>query len=79
MSGPPRCEWSQILCDVNATPEKILQVERALESKGFTVNADGQLDQELTNSVRAFQEQNGLRATGLMTADTLTALGVTLQ
>jgi murein L,D-transpeptidase YcbB/YkuD len=79
MAGPPRCEWSQVLCDVNATPAKIQQVERALQSRGFTVNVDGQIDQELTNSVRTFQEQQGLRPTGLMTADTLAALGVDLQ
>jgi murein L,D-transpeptidase YcbB/YkuD len=79
MAGPPSCEWSQVLCDVNTTPEKIQQVERALQSRGFTVNVDGQIDQELTDSVRSFQEQNGLRVTGLMTADTLAALGVDLQ
>jgi murein L,D-transpeptidase YcbB/YkuD len=79
MAGPPRCEWSQVLCDINTTPEKIQQVERALQSRGFTVNVDGQIDQELTDSVRSFQEQNGLRVTGLMTADTLAALGVDLQ
>jgi len=35
---------------------------------------DGELDQNLTD-----EQQNGLRTNGLMTADTLTKLGVPIQ
>jgi len=31
----------EALCDINTTPAKIQQVERALQSRGFTVNVDG--------------------------------------
>ena len=43
------------------------------------LRVDGELDQNLTDSVRTFQQQNGLRADGLMTADTLAKLGVPLK
>jgi hypothetical protein len=79
MVAPERAEWTQVLCDVNATPARITQVERALKARGFAVTPDGQIDQQLTDSVRAFQQQNGLHPTGLMTADTLAKLGVTLK
>jgi hypothetical protein len=79
MVKPEHAEWTQVLCDVNATPAKIQQVERALNSRGYPVRVDGQIDAQLTNSVRAFQKQNGLHPTGLMTADTLAKLGVQLK
>lgn len=79
MVRPEQAVWDQVLCDVNATPAKIQQVETALKSQGYTVNADGQIDAELTESVKAFQQKNGLHATGLMTAETLSKLGVELQ
>jgi murein L,D-transpeptidase YcbB/YkuD len=79
MVQPEREEWAQVLCDVNATPGKILEVERALGARGYSVNQDGQIDAELTGAVRSFQQDSGLRPTGIMTADTLTKLGVTLN
>jgi hypothetical protein len=79
MVNPERTEWTQVLCDVNATPAKVQQVERALNSRGFSVQEDGQIDAELTEAVRSFQQQNGLHPTGLMTAQTLSELGVQLQ
>jgi len=79
MVQPERAEWTQVLCDVNATPAKIEEVERALNAQGYSVPVDGQIDPELTNSVRSFQEKNGLLPTGLMTARTLDKLGVKLD
>jgi hypothetical protein len=79
MVKPEHAEWTQVLCDVNATPARIQQVERALKSRGYPVQVDGQIDQQLTDSVRSFQQQNGLHPTGLMTADTLAKLGVQLK
>ena len=80
MASPPRCEWVQVLCIDNSSPAKIEQVKRALNAKGASpqLQVNGELDQNLTDAVRAFQEQNGLRADGLMTADTLAKLGVPL-
>ena len=79
MVRPERTEWVQVLCDVNATPAKITQVERALRARGYRVRIDGEIDEVLTICVKQFQHQNGLRPTGLMTADTLAKLGVTLK
>lgn len=79
MTQPPRAEWTQVLCDVNATPDKIEKVERALNSAGYSVPVNGQIDPELHATVKSFQEQNKLYPSGLMTADTLSKLGVTLN
>jgi murein L,D-transpeptidase YcbB/YkuD len=81
MASPPRCEWVQVLCIDNSTPAKIQEVKRALNDQGASpqLQVDGELDQNLTDAVRAFQEKNGLRTDGLMTADTLAKLGVPIQ
>jgi hypothetical protein len=79
MVRPEHAEWVQVLCDVNAAPQKISQVEKALQSRGYAVTPDGQIDAQLTNAVRSFQQQNGLHVTGLMTADTLARLGIDLK
>jgi len=79
MVKPEHAEWTQVLCDVNATPAKVQQVERALKSRGYPVQVDGQIDPQLTDSIRSFQQKSGLHATGLMTADTLAKLGVQLK
>jgi hypothetical protein len=79
MVHPERAEWVQVLCDVNATPGKIQQVEKALNAQGYSVRQDGQIDQDLTDSLRAFQQKNGLHVNGMMTAETLSKLGVALN
>jgi hypothetical protein len=79
MVQPERAEWVQVLCDVNATPEKVQQVERALKSRGYSVREDGQIDQSLTDSISSFQKDNGLHVSGLMTAETLAKLGVEVK
>jgi peptidoglycan hydrolase-like protein with peptidoglycan-binding domain len=76
MVKPERAEWTQVLCDVNATPAKIQQVERALNAQGYSVPVDGQIDPQLTAAVTSFQKDNDLQPTGLMTAETLAKLGV---
>jgi peptidoglycan hydrolase-like protein with peptidoglycan-binding domain len=84
MVQPERSEWTQVLCDVNATDAKIEEVTRALNDKGAspplrTTVVDGKVDPELTNAVRSFQQNNGLQPTGLLTAETLAKLGVDLK
>ena len=81
MVAPERAEWTQVLCIDNSSPAKIQEVKRALNEQGASppLRVDGELDQNLTDSVRTFQQQNGLRADGLMTADTLAKLGVPLK
>jgi hypothetical protein len=81
MVSPEKAEWVEVLCIDNSSPEKIQAVKRALNDQGAEpqLQVDGELDQNLTNAVRAFQEKNGLRTDGLMTADTLAKLGVPIQ
>ena len=79
MTKPEHAEWVQVLCDVNATPAKIQQVEKALSEQGYSVRQDGQIDQELTDSLRSFQKKNDLHVNGMMTAETLKKLGVALN
>ena len=79
MVRPERAEWVQVLCIDNSSPAKIQEVKRALRARGYPLRIDGEIDQELTSSVRSFQQKTGLRPTGLMTADTLAKLGVPLK
>jgi len=73
------CEYVEVLCEDNATQDKIREVEKALQARGQKVNADGQDDEDLSAALREFQTQQGLPVTGLMTARTLNALGVALD
>ena len=81
MVAPEHAVWTQVLCLDNSSPAKIQEVKRALNRQGAspTLRTDGEIDPELTNAVRAFQTQNGQNPTGLMTADTLAKLGVSLK
>jgi Putative peptidoglycan binding domain len=79
LAGTPSCEYVQVLCDVNATPAKISQIEQALQENGYDVSVDGTIDETLTSALREFQSDEGLPETGLMTARTVEALGVGLE
>ena len=35
MVHPEQAVWDQVLCDINSTPEKIMQVESALKAQGY--------------------------------------------
>jgi hypothetical protein len=79
MVRPEHAEWTQVLCIDNSSPAKIQEVKRALNKQGASLRVDGELDEQLTDSVRSFQQKNGLNPTGLMTADTLAKLGVAIR
>ncbi len=81
MVRPEHAEWTQVLCLDNSSPAKIQEVKRALNKRGASpqLRVDGELDQNLTESVRSFQQKNGLNPTGLMTADTLSKLGIAMK
>lgn len=79
MTQGETAEWVQVLCDQNATPEKIAEVRRALQAQGFELAPEGGIDAELTDALLAYQERENIRRTGLMTESTLSALGVALQ
>lgn len=73
------CEYVQVLCQDNATTDKIHEVERALQQRGYQVDNDGLDDEDLRASLSQFQQENELPQTGLMTARTLEALGVAME
>lgn len=68
--------WSQILCDVNATPSKIGELQRALTSAGFNAGSSGSLDAQTMSAAAAYQKAKGLPMDGYMNIDTVKALGV---
>jgi hypothetical protein len=79
MTQGETAEWVQVLCDQNATPEKITEVRKALQAQGYEVSPEGGIDAALTDALLAYQEREGIRRTGLMTEQTLSTLGVGLQ
>jgi len=73
------CEYVQVLCQDNARVDKIHEVERALQQRGYQVDNDGLDDEDLAAGLRRFQQEKDLPQTGLMTSRTLEALGVALE
>ena len=68
--------WSQILCDVNATPTKITEIQGALRSAGYNTGSGGSLDPQTMNAISAYQKAKGLSQDGYLTMETVKALGV---
>ena len=57
-----------------------MQVERALQSKGYKPGTvDGVMDDSTREAVRAFQKDNSLPITGSIDDKTAAKLGVTLK
>ena len=60
-TSPARSEWRQIVCETNATPAKLSEIQRALTAAGFaTGRTDGAIDGGTMNAVRGFQAAKGL-------------------
>jgi hypothetical protein len=69
-------EWRQVLCETNATPEVIADLQRALRDAGdYHGPIDGRLGASTAAAVKAYQQANGL-AQGGVTLETLQRLGV---
>ena len=79
MVNPAKEYCTQILCDVNTTPEKIALIQRALQASGFNSGSSGILDAQTMNAVAHFQKAKGLSEDGYLTAEKLKALGVPLK
>ncbi len=72
--------WTQILCDVNATPAKISEVQTALKSAGFYEGPiDGILGPVTMQGVTAYQNAKGLPVDGYLNMATVKSLGVAPQ
>ncbi len=69
-------EWKSILCETNTTVGVVQDIQRALLAKGFNPGPiDGVIGSETTAAMNAFQKANNL-ATGGITLETLSKLGV---
>jgi hypothetical protein len=75
VTGGGTVEWREVLCDSNATKAKIAEVQRALASKGYSVQADGVFGPATLNAMEDWQEKNGLPV-GYLTISTVESLGV---
>ncbi|MBT8062582.1 MAG: peptidoglycan-binding protein, partial [Gammaproteobacteria bacterium] len=65
-----------ILCETNASPTLITDLQRALNAAGYEAGpVDGVLGKSTMNAVNAYQRANGL-SSGQLTIETLKKLGV---
>jgi Putative peptidoglycan binding domain len=56
-----KSEWRQIVCETNATPAKLSEIQNALTKAGFaTGRTDGGIDGNTMNAVRGYQKAKGL-------------------
>lgn len=77
--APARNQWFGVVCDVNATPALLRDVQQALAQAGFDPGArDGRWGPRSVQALRRYQDQAGLTPGGL-TVETLQALGVSLH
>lgn len=66
-----------VLCETNATPTKIMEIQRALKAAGFNPGpVNGVLRATTMNAVNQYQQGKGLPVDGFLNLDTVKALGV---
>ena len=75
VTGGGTVEWREVLCDSNATKDKIADVQRALAARGYKVQADGAFGPATQKAMEDWQEKNGLPV-GYLTLSTVESLGV---
>ena len=63
-----------------ATKDQIVAAQTMLKSKGvYSGEASGSLDDETRESIKSYQKDNGLRATGTLNRATLEKMGIALN
>lgn len=73
----PREERREVMCETNTHPDKIRQVQLALQSAGFDPGpTDGELDAATLAAVARYQQARGLPVHGYLDVETVRALGV---
>ncbi len=66
-----------VLCETNATPAKIQEIQRALKAAGFEPGPiNGVLRAQTMNAVNGYQQSKGLPVDGFLNLETVKALGV---
>lgn len=74
--GDEKLEWKTILCETNTTPNVVVKLQKALQTKGYKPGPiDGVVGVETMAAVNRFQKDSGL-ASGQLSTETLRSLGV---
>jgi hypothetical protein len=72
-----RIERRAVLCETNATPSKIMEIQRALLAAGYNPGRiDGLIRANTMNAVNAYQKAKNLPVDGFLNLETVKALGV---
>ena len=75
-----RTEQRAILCETNATPAKIQEIQRALRQAGFDPGPiDGVIREQTMAAVHRYQQARNLPVDGYLNLETVKALGVAPQ
>jgi hypothetical protein len=74
-----RMEWQPVLCQTNATPQTVKDIQRALLKAGHNPGPiDGVIGSDTMRAVESYQRTKGLPV-GRLTIETLRSLGVLAQ
>jgi peptidoglycan hydrolase-like protein with peptidoglycan-binding domain len=74
-----RYEWRSILCETNATKDKIRSIQSALKSAGYDPGPlDGVLAQQTMRAVNEYQRAKKLPVDPYLNMETVRSLGVNL-
>lgn len=68
-------EWVPILCETNANPQKIAEIQTALTQAGHPIIIDGKFGPQTFAAMKAYQRAQGLPV-GVLTVSTVERLGV---
>lgn len=68
-------QWVPILCETNASPQKIAEIQSALSDAGHPIVIDGKFGPQTFAAMKAYQAEQGLPV-GVLTVSTVKRLGV---
>lgn len=72
-----RMDWQEVICETNLSPDKVTNIQLALDWFGFSPGPiDGVLGDQTMAAVNEFQKDHGLTVAKYLTIDTVRALGV---
>lgn len=75
ITQPSQLVWTEVLCDTNASKQKIAEVQAGLVQAGYPIAVDGVFGPETLRAMEQFQRAQSL-PTGYMTVETVQALNV---
>jgi peptidoglycan hydrolase-like protein with peptidoglycan-binding domain len=74
---PERQDWVQVLCETNATVDRVVKLQTALMARGYYRGPiDGISGPATQKAVDAFEKANGIPHTGNVSMETLQRLGI---